>query len=438
MISTPSERTLTLQAPSLPSYIPVVVPFVENAAGAFGLGREDALKLGLATEEIFAFLAGGICRGKPVEIECRSGIYYAGVEFRFSGTELNLGGLNITSGLNTAADGDLEDMGLLLASRTVDRLHISVGDDRRINLAVAKDKTYPPPGEGGLPAPDRGGEITVRTPNTEEIKEFSLRVAREPTELYRPPYFHYPGKVVDMIASGEYEATVAVTAGGNVAGGLLHHFQTERIIQIIGPFSFAATDREGIERSVFDACLSRVARSRALGVVALHDLPASLEGDFETLGRLCSYGEDGRASVQKTFGRLLNEDPGAVIWTAAELSSYLTGEYRRLALAREIKIVHDLGETRGGASIFSAEALRDRGNVTLRPLWPGADLTANVERHVHHLRGEGFRDIFFLLDLGVPWHAALAPALLARGFRQETILPFGGRADVIIFQYHAT
>jgi len=438
MISTPSERTLTLQVPFLSSFLPVIVPFVENAAGAFGLGREDALKLGLATEEIFAFLAVGICRGKPGEIECRNGIYYAGVEFRFSGTELNLGGLNITSGGNAAADGNLEDMGLLLASRTVERLHISVGDDRRINLAVAKDKTYPPPGEDVLTAPDSGGKITVRAPNPEEIKEFSLRVVREPTELCRPPYFHYPGKVVDMIASGDYEATVAVTAGGNVVGGLLHHFRTERIIQIIGPFSFAAADREGIERSLFDACLSRVARSRALGVVALHGLPASLAGDFETLGRLCSSDEDGRATVRKTFGRLMNEDPGAVIWTASELSAHLAGEYRRLALAREIKIVSDQGETRGGDSIFSAEALRDRGSVTLRPLWPGADLAANVERHVRHLREEGFRDIFFLLDLGVPWHAALAPALLARGFRPETIIPFGGRADVIIFQHHAT
>ncbi len=437
MISTPSERALTMQVPSLPSYIPVVVPFVENAAGVFGLGREEVLKLGLAAEEIFAFLAGGMCRGKTMEIECRNGLYYAGVEFRFSRTELNLGGLNITSGIDMDADGNLEDMGLLLASRAVDRLHISEGDDRRINLVIAKDKTYPPPGEIRLPVPDRKGEITVKTPNTEEIKEFSLQVAREPIEVYRPPYFHYPGKVVDMIASGEYEATIAVTAGGNVAGGLLHHFQTERIIQIAGPFSFADTDREAIERSLLDACLSRVARSRAVGIVALHGLPASLEGDFEPLGRLCYYGEDGRASVRKTYGRLLNEDPGAVVWTADELADYLRGEYRRLALAREIKIIHDMGETPSGASIFSAEALRDRGNVTLRPLWPGADLTANVERHVRHLREEGFRDIFFLLDLGVPWHAALAPALLARGFRPETIIPFGGRADVIIFQYHA-
>ncbi len=437
MISTPSERILTMQVPSLPSYIPVVVPFVENTAGVFGLGREEVLKLGLAAEEIFAFLSGGMCRGKTIEIECRNGLYYAGVEFRFSRTELNLGGLNITSGIDMDADGNLEDMGLLLASRAVDRIHISEGDDRRINLAIAKDKTYPPPGEISLPVPERAGGITVKTPNTEEIKEFSLRTSREQAESYRPAYFHYPGKVADMIAGGEYEALVAVTAGGNVAGGLLYYFHTERIIQIIGPFSFVVVSREAVERSLLDACLSRVARSRAIGVVALHGLPASLVPDFEILGRLCHYGEDGQESVQKTFGRLLNEDPGAVVWTAAELADYLHSEYRRLALAREIKIIHDMGETASGASIFSAEALRDRGDVTLQPLWPGADLTANVERHVRHLRGEGFRNIYFLVDLGVPWHAALTPALLSRGFRPETIIPFGGRADVVIFQYHA-
>ncbi|MDI9571518.1 MAG: hypothetical protein QM278_12550 [Pseudomonadota bacterium] len=437
MISIPSERTLTLQLPALSAYLPVVVPYVENAATTFGLGREEVLKLGLATEEIFAFLAEAICCGKPLEIECRSGIYYASVTFRFSGTALNLGGLNITSGANAAADGDLGEMGLLLASRAVDRLQLGVGEDRRISLAIAKDKTYPP-GEDLLP-PLAGGEaFTVRAPNTEEIKEFSLRVDQGPAAPCRPLFFHYPGKVVDMIASGEYEATVAVAAGGHVVGGLLHHYRTERIIQIFGPFSFSAANRDDIERSVFEACLSRIARRRVVAVVALHGLPASLEGDFDTLGRLCYYDEDGRAGEQKTFGRLLNEDPGATIWTAAELSAYLADEYRRLALAREIKIFHDLGETQTGASIFSVETLRDRGNAILRPLWPGVDSLTNVARHVRHLREEGFRDIHFLLDLGIPWHAALAPALLTQGFRPETIIPFGGRADVVIFQHHAS
>jgi len=150
------------------------------------------------------------------------------------------------------------------------------------------------------------------------------------------------------------------------------------------------------------------------------------------------YGEQGEALTRRAFGRLLNEDPGAVTWTTSELFAYLAGEYDRLALARKLKIVHDLGETRTGASVFSAEVTRDRSHILLRPQWPGNDLAANVERHVRYLQEERFRNIFFFLDLGIPWHAVLIPVLLSQGFQREGILPFGGRGDVVIFQYHAT
>jgi hypothetical protein len=46
---------------------------------------------------------------------------------------------------------------------------------------------------------------------------------------------------------------------------------------------------------------------------------------------------------------------------------------------REIRTTSDMSETRSGTSLFSAEVHRDRRTVTLRPLWPGNDFSANIK-----------------------------------------------------------
>lgn len=75
--------------------------------------------------------------------------------------------------------------------------------------------------------------------------------------------------------------------------------------------------------------------------------------------------------------------------------------------------------------------------MLLRSLWPGADLEANVERHVRFLREDGFLNIFFELDLGVSWNGELIPVLTAQRFLPGILLPFAGHSDLLIFQHHA-
>jgi len=94
-----------------------------------------------------------------------------------------------------------------------------------------------------------------------------------------------------------------------------------------------------------------------------------------------------------------------------------------------------MGETRLGTSLFSAEVHRDRRAVTLRPLWPGNDFSANLERHIRFLRDDGFLNLHFELDLGIPWHAQLGPVLMAQRFKPGIILPFAGKSDIVIFEY---
>jgi hypothetical protein len=93
---------------------------------------------------------------------------------------------------------------------------------------------------------------------------------------------------------------------------------------------------------------------------------------------------------------------------------------------------------KAGVSIFSAEVRRERSMASLRPLWPGADLDANVKRHLRFLKEEAINNIFFALDLGVSWHASLMTVLITNHFRPALIIPFAGQADLLIFQYDRT
>ena len=85
-------------------------------------------------------------------------------------------------------------------------------------------------------------------------------------------------------------------------------------------------------------------------------------------------------------------------------------------------------------SVLSAEFDRLQGRVTLRPMWPGADAEENIERHVRLVVGEKILNIHFAVDLGQAWQAVFIPGLLARGFEPRLVLPYAGKADLVIFQ----
>lgn len=432
-------RTLSLSLDADPAFLPTVTQFVETVAALFGLGREEVLKLRLAAEEIFVYLSNIVCPGKALEVRCLNGLYYARVLFLFSAPEINLRGLNIASSMNLDHEADLEEMGLMIASRSVDHLHIAVEKNKQVCLAVTKERAYPRNVET-LPLPETAEKIALETPDRERLKRFAVLVAQSPAHSHaepsRPSFFSTPGKVADMAASGEVQAVVALNARKEIVGGVLFRQRSEKIVECFGPYAFHREKEAEINGVLLQACIGRIARSKALGLLSLSGLPDSLRPHFETLGSLDVRGK-GLAPVRQTsYYRHLHEDPGSEVWSCAELTPYLQGEYDRLVLAREIRNVQDMGETRSGSSLFAADVGRERSEATLRPLWPGADFAANVKRHVRFLQSDGFLNLFFELDLGVPWHAEIVPALLAHGFQPAIILPFAGQSDLILFQHH--
>lgn len=428
-------HTLSLDISAVRNYLPVVVSFVEAAAGVFGLKKEGYLRLSLATEEIFLYLCGFVCPGENLSVQCFNEFYRISVHFRFSAGELNLSGLNIASGSAPESDANLDDMGLLIASRSVDYLKVVVERDNSICLTITKEKDYPA-AEEKMPLPEPVSHVFTEVPDAERLKCFAVMTAQYYALPYRPSFFTYPGKLVDMVATGEYNAIVAQNQKKEIVGGMLLRNRTEKIVQCFGPYCFLKEQEKEISEVLFHACIGVIARTKALGLLSLWGIPETLHNNFEPLGTL-RYQEAGKAPIEEiSFYRLLHEDPGFEVWSSASLADYLRREYRRLALAREIRVIKDMGETRRASSLFSAEVYRDQSSVTLRPLLTGNDFGTNLQRHIRFLKSDNFLNIYFELDLGVSWHAEMMDPLLSNNFKPAIIMPFAGKSDLVIFQHY--
>jgi len=422
--------------------LPVAVQFVEAVAVAFGQGATGRLKLGLATEEIFAHLCHVTSGVDTVEIVCADGAYCTRVVYRLRGLRLDLKGLNMTAVRTGHPDDRLDDLELAIAARSVDRFHIVAEQDASVSLVVEKDKEYPRSPRVAAVWPPPTGDVTIESPDAARLKELAVRTAQAHPEATTPAFFAFPGRVVDMVVGGEYRALAAIDAAGHVAGGALFHFPTDRIVRLVGPYMYGTGAEDDLAARVLDACLMQVARSRAIGLLSTTGIPAPLQPQFEVLGHLTHRRpedeNDDRELRTPVLYRLLQEDPGCTVWAHPDITDYLEERYGTLILAREIRTDLDAGEARAAASVFSAEIERQRAEVTLRPLLPGDDAAANLEDHMALFRHEGLVNVFFELDLGVPWHATLVPALLSQGLRPCVLVPLGGRADLLLFQVHAT
>ncbi len=428
-------RGATLEVNGDETLLPVVTSFVEKAALCFGLGKDEALRLTLASEEIFAFLCRRVMPSEGiVKILCSSGGYCARADFCFQADELDARAFNLTTALSLDDDSDLDDMGLVMASRLVDRFKLIRDQSRRVCLSMIKEKSYPLQ-EIGRPAAFRPlNEFSIRAPSPEELK-FIAQLARGCYGgQYLSDFFQYPGKLVDMVESGEYRAVAAVGPAGEIGGAILWHWVGRQTIECLGPYVFSHELNGSIPESLVESCIGAIARTHAVGLVNMHPTPQLPEHHFEKLGTLTITSDDGSSVPLQAWFRLMHEDTGCAVWVHPEVRDFVEREYQRLVLPREIRAAGNVGESLQGHSVVFAEFDRLQHRVMLRPMWPGADCEENIAKHVQLIRQEGIPNVLFFMDLGQAWQADFAPGLLRHGFIPCYLLPYGGEADVIIFQ----
>ncbi|MDT8903622.1 hypothetical protein [Anaeroselena agilis] len=419
-----TELTVPLQV----ELLPVVTGCVEQSAQAFGLQRSESLALALATEEVFSYLAAKAAVGQSLRVTCRGGGYYAEVVCRFPGRALPVRALNITAAV-ADDEASLEEMGFLLAARTVDRLAIATEGDS-MSVSFVKEKAYPPaPAEVPPPFAVKGA-FREYGDEPELLKQFARRV----TAAYgrqAPPFFRFPGKIVDMVAGGEYGAVMLADDNRNIGGGMFWR-KDAKMAEAYGPYVFVGAS--GLARDVVDACLRRFARTGTLCLVIPAATAEAPRDYFEPLGRLPLTAADGRREEEALY-RQLEEDNGSLIYVHPALATFVRDAYDRLCLPRQIEEVASFGEARSPYSAFAVSMDRPANKAVLSPIWVGEDAAASLAEHVRSLEREGVVNIFFKLDAGVAGKALLGPALLAAGFRPRLIIPWEGRGDVIVFAH---
>ena len=132
---------LSLKLPTKQNLLPVATSFVESSAKSLGLADDKSLALTLASEEIFMHVSKAGRASNDLEIVCSKGSYFIRVRFLFDDDEFDLQAFNLTATISFDNEDDLDKMGLLLASRSVDRFEFVRERNHPARLTLIKEKT---------------------------------------------------------------------------------------------------------------------------------------------------------------------------------------------------------------------------------------------------------------------------------------------------------
>ena len=414
----PHRQNVELTLPLATEFLPVATSCAEKTAQAYGMGRTEAMHLMLAVEEVYSFLTARLTASQQLTLRCRNGRYYTEIACRFPRHVLPVGAFNITSTVSADDEQSLAEMGLLLAARTVDHLAV-LAKNNEMEIRFVKNRQYPE-FQGSIADFEPQGNFSTPESTTELLKQFAVRVATK-YGPQAPAFFRFPGRVADMVASGEYSAALLADGRGNLGAGMFWR-NGRQMAEAMGPYVFCNQPHLA-ERSV-EECLRKLARTAALCIVVQQptaDMPA---GYFEPL-----------APGEKVLYRQLEEDNGTQAYVHPDFAEYLQESYQRLFLPRNLHRVENQGELQSPHSAFAVRMDRPAGQAIMESIWVGEDAPAIVRQHIQALRREGFRELLFTLDTGVPEQAALSPALAMNGFWPCWIVPWGGQGDLLVLAH---
>lgn len=428
-----SKDTLRLEIPAHRKYLPLATTFAERAGLAFGLREPDNLALALAVEEIISGVDG---LALPLTLEARNGLYYTEIDLIFPYTELSLGKMNLTASIQ--GEHDLEAVGWVVASQMVDRLTVENPGRRSTRFRVLKMHRYSVLGED-VSLPTSGSRVVeIRLGHGQELILFARRVLAygKARELYHDP-LEPPARMADLVASGDYEALLAVSERGDPVAGVLIERGNSRLARVYGPYLVGAA--EEVLEQLFHEVLRHLARTSVIGVMMETDAPIFSLDEVERLGarrlRLPAGGE----LQLNTYFRALREDPGLQSWATPSLQEYLRAEYQRLTLPRDVQLWRQVpGSIPDLPSVIACDFRRAHSSCLMRPVLPGQDMAENLASHLALLDSEGLLNIFFELDLGCPEHLAFAASLDSQGFRAAVLLPGAGHGDLLLLERRTT
>lgn len=426
------DQSVFLRLAARAEFVPLVQGVVEQGGTLFGLGRDKTLKLVMAAEEIVSHLAK-TAKGTEIDLSLSSGGWCVIADFSFEADPSGLWAINLAAREDVVAEESMNHLGLLLASRMVDGFSVNLSG-KIVHLKLRQDLDYPIMEPKPVQPGKAKGEISIlENPEAALIKEACINaVALYPAHLVHES-FHRPGKVADMVAHGDISVAVAVDSTGALAGIIGWRKPSESGVSFSGPYIFLK-DRD-VAEALETHLLNAVARTSAASLFSELATADLITRNFEELGGLDIVQSDNESSELKVWFRHLREDVGVAVWTHPAMRDFLEQAYDRLVLMRTLRETDGHGEALPEKSVFSARLRPELREATLSLMVAGGDVMDALARQVSALKKDGYRNIFFHLDLAFGWQAAVGGALMQNGFLPRLVLPHGGASDVAVFQH---
>lgn len=427
-----SDQSISLKLLADARFIPLVQGVVEQSSTVFGLERDKALRLTMASEELVSHLAE-TAGGTAIDLTVSAGGWCVMADFSFVADPSDLWAMNLVANEDVGAGKSMDHLGLLLAARMSDGFTIRL-DGKVIHLELRQALGYPEI----EPHPSvrnvaKGAVAVVENPESALIKEACAQVLNHyPAHLVHEAFFT-PGKVVDMAVQGDLDVVVAVDETGALAGMISWRSPSVSSVSFSGPYVFV--DGSNVAEVLETHLLNTVARTKAVSLFSDLGTDDLITQNFEELGQLDFVQPDGGMTSLDVWFRHLREDTGAAVWAHPAMSDFLGAAYDRLVLMRTVRETGGAGETLPDRSVLSARLRPELKEATLSPMVAGADMDTVVAHHVETLGKDGYRNIFFHLDLAYGWQAALGGVLMDNGFEPKLILPYAGKSDVVVFQH---
>lgn len=402
-------------------FLPVVVSFVENTCSGYRFGKNETTTLMLAAEEIFVYLSQHD-EGTLITLACRPKSYLMELTLEFNARTFNLRAFNLTSSVNVEDESSLDEMGLLLASRMVDRFSMNQTGSS-IHMSLLKYRNYPEKGRTNYHPHPLDQPIIIR-PDPLETRILAELIHESEQNL--PFYFATPYMVADMLEAKDLDAFILKDKQNTIGGGLFWKRLNQNTIEIMGPFIYGQDESGEMGTNLVEKCLEEVGKENVTGIICQHYGQMIPEHYFEVIGTF---------SGKKVFFRQMQEDTGSAAWLHPAQEDEIRDQYEKLFLPRNILAFSHDQEPSSPHSVISSEVNRSSDRVVMHPLIFGRDALENLGAHLSLFKSEGYKDISFQLDLGQNDQTGWVPFLIQHNFTQELLVPHGGKGDLMMMTH---
>ncbi|PWR72323.1 hypothetical protein [Methanospirillum lacunae] len=430
------KRSIELKVPLSQDILPVITQFAEQVVITYGLSENDIKRSVLACEDVYTYLTSHSNGISDLTLNIKECGYYIQITFKFSPITIPLQVLNITATSDPRDPGCLAHMEIFIAAHVVDRfiLDQDTPDETVVHLII--EKQYPLASESNLDAlPASLPNLSCTTGTHEEIKQAAIRIIQRYGSR-APVFCRYPGKILDMIRSGEMQAAVYSDGKGNVAG-CIFWVEGEHLIEVHGPYVFIAGHQPGEELTSF--LLESVGRSGLKSLIIRDPLPGVPESWFEKLPTIAwNYPKKDQRKLSDTsmpLYRQLEEDTGVTVVVHPDFTQVVNEWYEKMNLPRFLTSSHPAGETPDEFTVFSVRIDNNRKIASLTLRIVGTDAALILAAHISHLTKQEISEITYEMDLSNEMEVFLVPVLIKSGFFPSYIIPWGGTSDILVFYY---